>query len=127
MGNGEVFPEKRMQHSLAKYLQVIFFAGLILYFGSILFIPMFYGLFIAIVLYPINKYLEQKHWPRSLAVTVCLLIVTVLIAVLILLLILEIKAFLQDLPALQPQLAKGVHQLKAWMEDNLNISNASQT
>jgi len=127
MANGEIFVEKQTKYPLVKYLQVIFFGGLILYFGRILFIPMFYGLFIAIVLYPISKYFEQKHWPRSLAVTVCLLIVTVLIAVLILLLILEIKAFLQDLPALQPQLAKGVHQLQAWMEDNLNISIASQT
>ncbi len=127
MSGEKNFHEKQRQaQSILRYMQIIVFAGLILYFGRILFIPLFYGLFIAIVLYPISKYLERKRWPGSLAITVCLLIVTVLIAALILLLVLEVKAFMRDLPGLQPQLEKGVHELQAWLEDTFNISIASQ-
>lgn len=114
------------QFSLLRYLQIIFFAGLILYFGKVLFIPLFYGLFIAIVLYPVCKYLERKGWPRSLAITACLLIVTVLIAALLLLLVLELRAFAKDLPQLQPKLSLGIEQLQQWLEDKLGISIAAQ-
>lgn len=111
---------------LLRYLQTIFFAGLILYLGKILFIPLFYGLFIAIVLYPVCKFLERKGVSRSIAVTLCLLIVTILIAVLLLLLFLEINAFLKDLPQLQPQISSGIRQLQQWLLEKLNISVATQ-
>jgi predicted PurR-regulated permease PerM len=112
--------------SLLRYLQIFFFAGLILYFGRILFIPLFYGLFIAIVLYPVCKYLESKGWPRSLAITVCLLIITILVVSLLLLLVFEMKAFAKDLPQLQPKILVSVQQLQQWMEDRFNISIETQ-
>ena len=109
-----------------RYLQIIFFVGLLFYFGKILFIPLFYGLFIAIVLYPVCKYLERKGWPKSLAVTVCLLIVTILIAALVLLLILEIKAFTKDLPQLQPKISLTIQQFQQWLLEKFDISIAAQ-
>jgi predicted PurR-regulated permease PerM len=122
----KLFSNKHLQFSLLQYLQIIFFTALILYFGRILFIPLFYGLFIAIVLYPVNKYLERKGWPRSLAIAVCLLIVTILIAALLMLLFFEIKAFTQDLPELQPQIVRGVQQLQQWLQDKFDVSIAAQ-
>lgn len=118
--------KKRNKISYLQYLQMIIFTGLIFYFGKILFIPLFYGLFIAIVLYPVCKYFERKGLPKSIAVTLCLLIVTVLIATLVLLLFLEIRAFTQDLPQLQPQISAGILQLQQWLLDNLGISIATQ-
>jgi predicted PurR-regulated permease PerM len=118
---------KRRDLSLLRYLQIIFFVGLLFYFGKILFIPLFYGLFIAIVLYPVCKYLERKGWPKSLAVTVCLLIVTILIAALVLLLILEIKAFTKDLPQLQPTISLTIQQFQQWLLEKFDISIAAQT
>ena len=45
--------------SFLKYLQVILFSAVILYFGKALFIPLFFELLFAIVMYPICK------WPVS--------------------------------------------------------------
>jgi predicted PurR-regulated permease PerM len=117
---------KQRRFSVLQTLQAIFFAGVILYFGRILFIPVFYGLFIAMVLYPVCRYLEQKGWPQSLAIMLCLLIVTIFITLLFLLLVLELKAFTQDLPELQTKLAQSVEQLQKWLEEKFDISIAAQ-
>src|SRR5689334_21396125 len=118
--------KKETKFPVLQYLQIIFFTGLIFYVGKILFIPLFYGLFIAIVLFPVCKYLERKGFPRSIAVTVCLLIVTILIAALLSLLILEINAFVSDLPQLQPQIVFGIQQLQQWLLEKFDMSIAAQ-
>jgi len=111
---------------LLQLLQITFFAGLIFYFGKTLFIPLFYGLFIAIVLYPVCKFFERKGFPRSIAVTICLLIVTIFIAALLLLLYLEMNAFINDLPQLQPQITSGIRNMQKWLLEKFNISIATQ-
>jgi predicted PurR-regulated permease PerM len=117
---------RQNKFSLLQYLQITFFIGLLFYFGKILFIPLFYGLFIAIVLYPVCKYLERKGWPKTIAITVCLLIVTILIAALVLLLILQVKAFTKDLPQLQPKISLTIQQLQQWLIEKFDISIATQ-
>jgi len=47
--------------SITKYLQIILFSAVILYFGRSLFVPVSYSLFIALVLYPVCKWLEQHR------------------------------------------------------------------
>src|SRR5665647_2749767 len=79
--------------SLIKYLQVIFFTAVILYFGKTLFIPLFFGLLIAIVMYPICKWFERHGWSKPLAITACLLIVTILFAALFALLVWQLNVF----------------------------------
>ena len=118
--------EKQKDLLLLRYLQITFFVALLFYFGKILFIPLFYGLFIAVVLYPLCKYFERKGLPRSVAVTICLLIVTILIAALTLLVVLEINAFVKDLPQLQPQISVGIQELQQWLLEKFDVSIATQ-
>ena len=81
--------------NMLKYLQIIFFASVILYAGKTLFIPLFFGLLIAMILYPVCKWLEQKHFPKSVAITVCLLIVALFFAGIASLFIWQITMFAQ--------------------------------
>ena len=87
-----------------KYLQFGLFTAVILYFGKTLFIPFFMGLLIAMVMYPVCKWLEKKGWNRSLAIMVCLLIVAVLLSALLALLVWQLKVFSQDAPLLLSRL-----------------------
>ncbi len=103
-------------------LQLIFFTLILLYFGQTLFIPLFYGLFIAIVVYPVCKWLEHRNWPRSLAITVSLSIVVVLFAALIALLVMQLNAFQKDFPELKARVMKMLPQMQLWIENNLHIS-----
>ncbi len=99
---------------------------LLLYFGRTLFVPMFYGLFIAIVLYPVCRWMEKHGFPRSLAIATGLLVVFLLFAALVWLLIAQLNAFLNDLPELKAKLQPALTELQQWLERNFNISIASQ-
>lgn len=99
---------------------------LLLYFGQTLFVPMFYGLFIAIVLYPICRWLEKHGFSKTMAISTGLFIVFLLFAVLLWLLALQFNAFLNDLPELKSKLQPALANLQKWLENNGNISIASQ-
>ena len=108
--------------SIIKILQVVVFGGVILYFGKTLFIPLFFGLLVAMVMYPVCKRLELRSWPRALAVTVCLLIVTLLIAGLIALLFWQINVLREDAPAITQKAQEELSNLEQWVTKVLGIS-----
>lgn len=112
--------------SFLEYLQKIFFLILALYFGRELFIPLFYGLFIAIVLFPVCKKLESKKIPKTIAIFICLLIVAALIGTLFLLLWFEVRSFTENLPLLQNKAAASISQLQHWFLQQFNISILQQ-
>ncbi len=97
-----------------------------LYYGQTLFIPLCYGLFVAVVLYPLCRRLENKGWPRSLAITAGLSIVVILFAALLLLAELQINAFRKDLPELRAKITPSLAALQQWIHETFNISLASQ-
>jgi predicted PurR-regulated permease PerM len=111
---------------LLKYLQLVFFASAILYFGSTLFVPICYGLLIAIVLYPICRWLEQKGWPRSLAITLGLLVVVILFCALVTLLIVQANVFWRDMPELMNKLTPMLAELQTWLEETLGLTVSAQ-
>lgn len=111
---------------LLNTLQVLFFVSVLLYFGRTLFVPMCYGLLIAMVLYPVCKKLERNKWPRSLAITAALLIVVVLFIALVVLLVIQLNIFRKDLPELLEKLHPSLQQLQQWIASQLGISIEAQ-
>ncbi|MEP7110882.1 MAG: hypothetical protein ABI760_23000 [Ferruginibacter sp.] len=61
-----------------KYLLISVLLSFLLYYGKALFVPMMYGLFSAIVLYPICCWLQQHHCSKTFAITLSLLLVAIL-------------------------------------------------
>lgn len=108
------------------WLLVIILTGLILYAGQTLFIPLFYGLFIAIILYPVCRWLEKRGFSKSMAITTGLLLVLVLFTAGIWILVLQFNAFMQDLPELKTKLQPSLTGLRHWLADNFNFSIAAQ-
>lgn len=96
----------------------------ILYFGQPVFIPMSYGLLIAMVLYPVCLRLEKRRWPRSLSITAGLLIVILLFLALIGLLILQLAYFIKDAPELLAKLKPALSQLQYATETKFNLNHA---
>jgi predicted PurR-regulated permease PerM len=109
-----------------KYLVVSILIIFLLYFGQSLFVPMFYGLFIAIVLYPVCRKLEDHRVPRSLSIAIGLSIVIVLFASLVWLLVLQFNSFRQDLPELRAKIMPSIRELQHWIDDNFHINIATQ-
>jgi predicted PurR-regulated permease PerM len=113
-------------HSILKYLQIILFTAVVLYFGKTLFVPLCYGLLIAMVLYPVCKWLENHRWPRSLAITTGLLIVFIFFGLLMSVLFFQINILRQDIPPLLNKLKPSLMQLQQWLETAFNFSIAAQ-
>lgn len=104
------------------YLQIILFSAILLYFGRTLFIPFFFGLLISIVMYPVCKWLEAHKINKAVAITLCLLIVTVLFAVLIVLLLWQVNVFGKEVPGILKSLQGVLPQLQAWITEKFGIS-----
>ena len=112
--------------SVLRYVQIIFFTVVILYFGKTLFIPLFFGLLIAMILYPVCKKLELYGWNKALATTFCLLIVAVLFAALLGLMAWQIKVFSKDAPVIFAKFETTAKQFQAWINNNIGIANEMQ-
>lgn len=118
--------DKYLSKPMLRSLAAIVLLSVFLYFGRTLLIPMCYGLFIAIVMYPLCSWLERHGFPKSIAVTVSLLVVIVLAALLVWLLILQVNAFRNDMPALRAKLSPSLDDLTNWTSRNLGITLSSQ-
>jgi predicted PurR-regulated permease PerM len=113
--------------SWSRYIQPVFFSAALLYFGKTLFIPMFFGLLVAIVMYPVCKKLEQKGWSRTMTTTLSLVIVVALFAMMLALLLWQVNAFWKDWPLIVHKLEELFLDTQAWIVDKTGITIAVQT
>lgn len=104
-----------------KYVQATFFTAAILYFGKALFIPVLFGLLIAMVMHPIAKWLEKHRWTRSLSITACLLIVAILFAAIVALFAWQLAVFSEDAPAILNKLEEALVPVRNWLNENFGI------
>jgi predicted PurR-regulated permease PerM len=108
--------------SVSRTLFYVVFGGFILYFGRALFIPLSYGLFIALLLYPMCRRMEMLRISRSVAILLSLVLLLTLLSLIVYLLIRQVIA-LQDLwPGLQIKLEKTFADLVNYLERDLKIS-----
>lgn len=110
-----------------KYLLIIFFSAIILYLGKTLFIPLFFGLLIAIILNPLCRWFEKKRFSRTLAITLCLLLVTFIFSALIALLIWQLNMFNKDAPAILHKLEVFLRQFETWLAATFGTTGDLQT
>jgi predicted PurR-regulated permease PerM len=110
-----------------RYLQIVIISLLLLYFGKALFVPLLFGLLIAFITYPVCKWLEQKHWTRSLAIAVVIFFVIVLFLMLLLLLGYEVNIFLQDVPRITDKLHKYSPGIQDWLKNKTGVSSDAQS
>ena len=107
---------------ILRLLLIFFISCLILYFGKALFIPMLYGLFIAMVMYPVCRAMERKGISRSLAITISISVVAVLFIALVGLLVWQFSIFRQDFPGLRERLLPALVSISADVSRNTGIN-----
>ncbi len=95
--------------------------GLMIVLQSFL-IPFFYGLLIALIVYPICKYLEKKKFSRGLAITIALLIVISVFAVVLAVLILQIHILGKQLPQIMSWFNQMYTDFRLWLEQAFGIT-----
>ncbi len=112
--------------SLLKWLHIVLVASVILYFGKTLFIPLFMGLLVALVMFPVCRRLEARGWTRTMAVTLSVSTVVLLFFILIFLLYWQLRVFLEDWPVISQKLDLAFRQLQAWLASRLGITVTAQ-
>ena len=112
--------------TMVKYLQATFILVLLLYFGKTLFIPLFFGLLVALVTYPVCKWLEAKSWPRSFAISILIIFIVLLFGTLLWMLGYEMNLFIKDIPTITERLSYFSPHIKKWVEVTLGIQQSTQ-
>ncbi len=121
--------EKENSGSLSrvvKYLQATFIIILLLYFAKALFIPLFFGLLLAIILYPVCKWFESRNWPRSLTIALLLAAVSLLFTTLLWMLGYEMNLFIKDIPKVMDRITQFTPHLRKWIEGTLGVQQSQQ-
>lgn len=108
-------------------LQLIVFGSLILMLGKTLFIPLFFGLLIAIVMHPFAVWLESHGWNKALAIAASILIVALLFTGLVALLLWQIGMFREEAPSLLHKLEESVNQMQSQVNIYLGTDAESGT
>lgn len=70
----------------------------ILWYGSFIFIPLTWGVFFAFALFPVCNWLEEKRFPRGLAIVTSLVVFTISILGILFLVINQMVGLLADIP-----------------------------
>ncbi len=112
--------------SVIKYLQLIVFTVLILYVGKTLFVPLFFGLLIAMIMYPICIWLQGHGIQKAMAITVCLLIVAIIFSGLLAIMVWQVKLFSKDAPAIFTKLELLLRQLQVWANDTFRLNHTQE-
>ena len=84
------------------YSMIIFvLAVLILKVGSVIIIPLVWGVFFSFALYPISNWLEERRFPRGLAIALTLILVTSLVITVLYFLTDQVLGLIADIPEIK--------------------------
>lgn len=109
------------------YVQAAVLTFAALYFASALLVPMCYGLLLAVILYPMCKFLEKRGWPRWLSISIGLITVLAVCSGLVALLIVQLNIFRHDLPELAKRLHGAIVSVQQWIYLQFGISVETQS
>jgi len=89
--------------------------------------PLCIGGILATLFLPLTHWLENKRWPKGLAVFVCLLIILLMVAILVTLLGWKISELVTDVGALKQKAMMGLSQLQTYIYSHFGISVEKQS
>lgn len=112
--------------SSLRVVPLVVYAGVILYFGRNLFIPISFALLISFILYPICRWLESKGFNRALAIAVSLSLLVMLGVLLVALLASQFISFLDEWPLLQTKFDRSINEVSKTLAEVFSISKDQQ-
>ncbi len=113
-----------------KAVVIILGLFLVFYILSIarhVFIVLSISMLLAVLLLPINKRLERLRFPRSVAIIISLLVVTLFIFLFVFFIYNQIKIFTQDMGMIEARLLELIDKLSGYIEKHYGIAKAKNT
>ena len=104
----------------------IVLAGLLVYLGQHIIMPLAFALLISILLLPICNFLEKRKFPRWLAIIICVLILIAGFSLIIYFISSQLMSLAETSPALKIRLANHLHDVQDWLQQTFGMSSAKQ-
>lgn len=102
-------------YPVLKWLQGVVYAGIILYFGREILVPISFSVLISFVLYPVCAWLERKGVRRLMAIALSISLLMILGILIAALLVYQFFGFLQEWPAIQLKVVAAMSDLRAFV------------
>lgn len=114
---------------LNKSWQVLFFLTLLftgLYFAKPILAPLFFAGLLSLLLLPMSRFLENKGWPKWLAIMTCILSFLLLCLSIIALITWQLSDLVADLGSISDKVASILDDIKSFIENKFSIKKAKQ-
>lgn len=108
-------------------LLLITLIGGIIFIGKDIIIPFSFALLIAVLLLPINVFLEKRKVNRVLAIIVSLIVSILFFTAILYFLARQVAGFVQDIPAIKKQLIQHGLEVQKWFTLHFNVTKTEQT
>jgi AI-2 transport protein TqsA len=119
-------PEVPFYIRLATVLASVVLTLFLMKHGSSILIPLFFGLLVALLLYPVSRKLEQWHMKRGLAAALSVLLFVILVAGFVFFFSLQIISFSKDIPMLEQKIQHMLQEVQATIEWRYHIDSTQQ-
>jgi AI-2 transport protein TqsA len=107
-------------------LHAIVLTLFILHLGQVLFIPLFFALLIAILLYPMSLFFERHHLKKNIAAILSVIIFIAFVGAIIYFFTVELTHFFKDMPKVQSKVLQLIQNTQDWLANKYNIDNDQQ-
>lgn len=120
------FQKTPFYFKLAMILLMLGLICLLLYYGQDIIIPFALSILLAIMLTPVNNFLEKKKIPRVWAISISLTISLLFIIGILYFLFTQIMSFSEDVPIIKKQLTDLFNKVQQWITEKFNLSRRDQ-
>ena len=101
-------------------------AGLTIYFLKGIVLPLLFGVIFAILLNPVEKFLERRGFSRIIAISLTVLFAIVLMAGIIFFIYIQTSLFSKQIPEFKVKLMHSVNLFQQWLKSSCGISYHKQ-
>lgn len=107
-------------------LLMLVLTGVILFLGADIIVPFAFSILLAILLIPMNQYLERRKFSRVNAISLSLLVSFFILGLLIYFLSTQVMAFIDDIPEMRRKINELILMLQKWLQGKFGISVREQ-
>jgi predicted PurR-regulated permease PerM len=108
-------------------LLMLLLVAIALYYGSDIIIPFAFATLLAVLLIPLNNFLEKKRLSRPGAIIISLAISFLFIFGIIYFLSIQILAFVDDMPVIKDRINELIYSMQRWLHQRFGLSMREQT
>lgn len=120
-------PEQPFYFRASMILFMLVLIGFIMFVGADIIVPFAFAVLLAILLIPLNAYLERRGMGRINAITISILLAVIVIGGVIYFLSSQILSFMDDIPQMKKRIGELILMVQKWAQKRFGISIREQT